>query len=60
MKTVSDANGPFTLTFNLNNFLIAGMIIFFSSDFFLNSALCGLRPRMPIFGFFFYIFLTNY
>ena len=53
MNNVSATNGPIALMLRLFKDLIAGIIIFFSSDFSLNSALCGLRPNMPIFGFFF-------
>ena len=34
-----------------SNFLIVGIIILFSSEFFLNSALWGFKPKTAIFGF---------
>ena len=50
MNNVSAARGPFTLIFKILSFT-AGIMILFSSDPVLNSALCGLRPSIPIFGF---------
>ena len=49
MNIVSVTSGPAVFILSFFNLFIAG-IIFFSSEFFLNSLLCGLRPRIPIFG----------
>ena len=48
---MSETIGPFNLTPLLVNLFIAGKIIFFSSELELISALCGLRPKIPILGF---------
>ena len=57
MNSVSDTKGPLIIIPNFFKTLIEGIIIFFSSDPFLNSALCGFSPITPIFGFFLNIFL---
>ena len=57
MNVVSEIKGPNAFILNLFSFFIAGIIILISSDFFLNSALCGLSPNIPILGFFLKIFL---
>ena len=48
---MSADSGPVTLNPNFCNFEIAGMIILISSEFCNNSALWGLRPKIPILGF---------
>ena len=50
MKIVSATKGPLTFKPNFLSVLIAGMIIFFSSEFFFNSELCGFKPRTAILG----------
>ena len=50
INKVSDTNGPETLIPDFFNFLIAGIIIFTSSEFLLSSALWGFRPKIPILG----------
>ena len=52
INNVSATRGPFILIFKILSFLTAGIMILFSSDPVLNSALCGLRPSIPIFGFY--------
>ena len=52
MNNVSAARGPFTLIFKILSFFTAGIMILFSSDPVLNSALCGLRPSIPILVFY--------
>ena len=49
-KAVSGESGPYTDFFFFFNFLIAGKIIFFSSELLLSSLLCGFKPRRPILG----------
>ena len=49
-EKVSATNGPIILVYFFN-LLIAGIIIFISSEFFSNSELCGFRPKTAIFGF---------
>ena len=45
MKIVSAEKGPFTLIPSFLIFFKEGIIIFFSSDFLSNSALCGFNPK---------------
>ena len=47
---MSAESGPLTFIPSLFNFLIAGNIIFFSSEFLLNSALCGFKPKTQNLG----------
>ena len=52
MKIVSATSGPSILKPLFLRLLIVGPIILYSSEFFRNSELCGLRPSTPILGFF--------
>ena len=51
IKIVSDEKGPKVFILIFLRAFIVGIINLISSEFFLNSALCGFKPKKAIFGF---------
>ena len=50
VKAVSPDSGPRISHFSFLSLLTAGIIIFFSSESFVNSSLCGFSPSKAILG----------